>query len=286
MPPLPRILLPALLALAAVAVDSVVAIEGAHAQQIWRGRSGGFDVEWSARDVAARRVRDGARVLSLRAAADSQWTPDPEADPADQPSFVSVGYRVLSVVGSVVSVEERWYCDCGGAHPISSTRFAAYDLSRGTLRKPAPVSATALVPEPELLRALLADAVVRQALRSAGVTGQPRTLSALLDAVEHEAVRVGDDECTYSLGEEFLSSFAVHHVEGGRMALRFSLSHHVEICRGRMTQIGVLVPTPERLRADVAAADARRAGFLMKDTRRIAPGDQSPTRFEYAAKRP
>lgn len=67
------------------------------------------------------------------------------------------------------------------------------------------------------------------------------------------------------------------------MALRFSLGHSFEVCRGMMIQIGVLVPASARWEAAVRAADARRSGYLMKDVARIA-GNRA-TVFNYRPRR-
>jgi hypothetical protein len=247
--------------------------------QIWRGRSGGHDVVWTAGDVAATRVRSGARVLSLAKLGEAEWGATSEGDdPGMAPNEMEMRYRVLSVVGPVVSLERFWYCDCRGAHPISSRGFVTYDLSRSTPAEARPARATDYVPEASLLAALLRDRVIQAALDSAGVRTRPATLRALLSSIENQPVEVG--ECTYSTGSEFLSSFAFHHLENGRVALRFSLSHHVEICRGSYTQLGVLVPIPPRLRADLAAAGARRAGFLMKDARAVAAGRETILNYQ------
>jgi hypothetical protein len=67
------------------------------------------------------------------------------------------------------------------------------------------------------------------------------------------------------------------------MAMRFSLSHYVELCRGRYIQLGVLVTPSPRMLPDLDAAAARRAGFLMKDARAIG-GDRRTT-FNYQPSR-
>ena len=279
---------PILLVIAVLAALPSIASDSTAQQPraIWSGRSGGFEVSWTTGDISARRVQGGGRVLSLRAKADAEHgklTEDYREDPEMTPREVEHRYRVLSVVGPVVSVEEYWYCDCRGAHPISSRGFRAFDLSRGTVAAPAPARVTDYVAEADLLRALLADRVIRALLDSAEVEAPPRTLAALLEAVRNQPAAVG--ECTYMVGEDFLSSFAFHHVEAdGRVAVRFSLSHHVEICRGMMTQIGVLVPASPRLRTDLAAARARTAGFLMADAARIT-GDRA-TVLNYQPKVP
>jgi hypothetical protein len=242
------------LALALALVPAAHAAAGA--QVIWRGRSGGFDITWDTSDVSARRVGDGRLVFSLKQAFDAERAGRTgDDDPPIREEMVT--YRLLSVVGSIVSLEQYWYCDCGGAHPISG-------------------------------RALTADRLIRGVMDSVDVR-TARSLAALVDTLKYQGTFVAtpdDDEqgmeCSYSVGESFPSDFALHHVENGQLAIRFSLSHSVEICRGRMVQVGVLVPVPPRLQPALMAADARRSGYLMKDVRRIA-GDRE-TRIEWEAK--
>lgn len=261
------------LALAAALLLSVAPDAGA--QVIWRGRSAGFDVTWSADDVSARRVSDGRLVFSLKRQFEKEWARPREPD-ENEVREVSQAFRVLSLVGSVISLEDVWYCDCGGAHPISYSRFVAYDLARSTADSLHPARITDLVPEAPLLRALTADRVIRAVMDSAEVR-EVRSLAALLDTAQWQGVDVempGDENaCAFNMSDSFPAQFAFHHVENGRLAIRFSLSHDVEICRGRMVQVGVLVPVPPRLRPALTAADGRAAGYLMKDVRRIA-GDR------------
>jgi hypothetical protein len=242
----------------------------AAAQVIWRGRSGGFDITWSEDDVTARRVSDGAPVLSLKRRFEKEWD-GPRGEDENEVRDVYQAFRVLSVVGSVISLEEAWYCDCGGAHPIAYAGFVAYDLAGSTLDAPDTASVTRLVDEAPLLRALSADRVIRAALDSVGVR-EVGSMAALLDTAQWIGVEVDtpiEQDCWFSMGNGFPGHFALHHVEGDQVAVRFSLSHDVEICRGRMVQVGVLVPVPARLRSDLAAAEGRTAGFLMSDARRL-----------------
>lgn len=247
---------------------------GAEAQQvIWRGRSGGYDVTWSERDISARRVADGRLVFSVRAMADREWgNLRSDDDEEVQVREYEARYRLLSVVGSVVSLEEATYCDCGGVHPILSTRFVAYDLARGTVARPHAVSAAEIAPEAALLRALAADRLIRQAMDSAHVRAFP-SLAALAKGLQLHEIQPAQAECTFGVGEEFPSELALHHLENGQVAVRFSLSHYVEVCRGQMIQVGVLVPPLPRWSAALEAASARRAGYLMKDVAAIA-GDR------------
>lgn len=267
-------------ALGLLAVVVPLAARSADAQQtFWRGRSGGYDVAWTDRDITARRASDGTVVFSARRLADAEWANlSGDHDEEVPVREFERKYRLLSVVGSILSLEEADYCDCGGAHPILSTRFVSYDLARGTAARPHPVAATDLVPEADLLRALNADALIRQAMGKAHVRSLV-SLAGMPKALELQEIQPPNDDCTYGVGEGFPTEFALHHLENGRVALRFSLSHYVEICRGKMAQVGVLVAPRPRVLPDLTAADARRAGYLMKDLRAIA--GQRVTEFNY-----
>ena len=245
-------------------------VDAAAQQVIWRGRSAGYDVTWSDRDVSARRASDGVVVFSARRLADAEWRKMEGDHDAEVPvREYERKYRLLSVVGSILSLEEATYCDCGGAHPISWTRFVSYDVARGTAARPRPAAATEVVPEAALLRALTADRLVRQAMDSAHVRSFA-SLRALTEALKTHAIQPSGEDCTYGVGEELPTEFALHHVENGRVAVRFSLGHYVEVCRGMMIQVGVLVPALPRWDTAVRDAAARRAGYLMKDVATIA----------------
>lgn len=247
------------------------ATQPADGQQVyWRGRSAGYDVAWTSRDITARRVGDGAVVFSARRLTDAEVgkMQDDHDDEVPLKEYER-RYRLLSVVGSVISLEEESYCDCGGVHPILSARFVSYDVARGTAANPHELSATDVVPEADLVRALEADRLIRQTMSRAGVRGFT-SLAAMVRTLKEHEVRPANDQCTYGVGTEFPTEFALHHLENGRVALRFSLSHWVEVCRGKLIQLGVLVSPRPRLVPHLTAASARRAGYLMKDVATIA----------------
>lgn len=272
----PRALLaPLALAATFLALDATSA-----AAQIWRGRSGGFEIVWTEEDITARRLRDGVLVFSVKRIVEAQWS-EGEADTEEGPIEGEYRFRLLSVVGPVISLEEYGYCDCNGAHPISHAGFVAYDLSESTVDDPALARVTGLVSEAGLVEALVADPVLRRGLAEVGGEA-PRTIPELVHKLNLEDIAVGEDECTYGVSDAFPGNFALHHVDDGRVAVRFSLSHVVEVCRGQMVQVGVLVPVRPRFRDAVTAADARRAGFLMKDARRV--GGEAATIIDFGGK--
>lgn len=158
-------------------------------------------------------------------------------------------YTLLSVVGPIVSVREQWYYE-GGAHPSYGTSFRALDALTG-----AKVSLRTLFTDDALFQALSADKVVREDLHGA----TPTTLDALLGAL--------DGECARSMGPQLLEQFAFYEVDAAqhRVAVRIGVSHGCEVLRGTFTQIGVYLPIPPALSADLTAAAARH--LLMRDVK-------------------
>lgn len=223
----------------------------ANSPVIWTGQAGRFVVRWTEADISAS--LDGRKVFSTRAIAEHDAK-------ENQPSAeYSRKFALLSVVGSMISYSDKAYCDCGGAHPISKARFSAVDLDHPGQ----PARLTDSFAEADVLRALLEDTLVRKA--TAG-SAPPQTLAALSGA------SITSKDCSFSVGSDLPTRFAFHHVEGSQVAVRIALSHDVEACGGRMVQLGVLLPIPERLRKSLESAQAGSSGFLMKDAARISGG--------------
>src|SRR5262249_49952437 len=145
----------------------------------------------------------------------------------------------------------------------------AIDLGKTKDNSPSTLSLTDIFPEPQVFTALKADGLVRTALAAKGVP-VPSSLPDLLKALEFEAVQVG--ECSYTFGDDLLGSFAFYSVKDHNVAVRISLSHSAEVCRGQITQIGLQLPVPESLKIQLNQARQRRAGFLMEDAERISHG--------------
>lgn len=155
--------------------------------------------------------------------------PKPEPDCAEE----TIDGAVLSVVGTIVSMDLSRYSDCGGAHPSSWRTYEVLDLTQPSRR----LSLYDFFDKSEVQRVMNADPFLRKA----------KTRE--------------DAECEFTL-EGFEKSFAFHHVEGNKVAVRVGLTHGCEAMRGHLTQLGLLLtPKPDfltRLRA------AEQAGTLMK----------------------
>jgi len=228
--------------------------------EIWSGRSGGFDITWSDDDLQIRGDRSGPP-FSYAAGARSAWEPGEDESGESVACAYETKLRVLSVVGSIISVERSDYAGCPNtAHPSIETRYEAFDASSPETR----VKLTNYFPAKDILAALLGDGIVKKALAELDVA-TPGTLDELIAALSEST-----GACEYSFTTDLLERFAFHHIEGGKVAVRIGLSHGAEPCRGMLTQIGILLPVSPSLAEELKGAESRRAGYLMRDIKQIA----------------
>jgi hypothetical protein len=134
--------------------------------------------------------------------------------------------RIISVVGTFVSVEITEGGYCGGAHPFSWHAFNAMDLARGG----APVTLAELFDRYELEDALNKDAWLIKK-------------------------RAEEDTCTYSESDLTTNHFAFHHVKDGKVAVRLGLPHGCEAARNSFTQLGLYLTPAEWLSKRLTAAE-------------------------------
>lgn len=233
---------------------------------IWTGTSGEFRIAWTASDLRVSRQDNPSETrFSLRSLAKAAWK-KMVAEAAGQRLERQITYRLLSVVGPYLSYEEADDCDCGGAHPSAVKRFRAIDLEKTRADNPVPVSLTDIFSDGDVFAALVSDSLVRSALHDADMP-QPSSLAELLDALDYRAVSVGD--CGYLFSKELLQNFAFYDLRDGKVAVRISLSHEAEVCRGQMVQLGLLLPIPEKLAGFLDAARRKSGGILMADTAKL-----------------
>lgn len=238
---------------------SVAAWAAPASSPIWSGKSSGATVTWSEQDLKVQLSEQAARSLF----------PPLQVHLGAPPEERNVCYqersiKVLSVVGSYLSTEDGGYWNClGTAHPGAVTRFTSHHLWRPAQ----PLRLTDIFPEAQVLKALLAEPLIRKTLTKAKITPLPTTVPALLKQLTEL-----NDECEYYFDDDLLERFAFHHVEKGQVAVRIGLSHGCEAARGRLTQLGILLPIPSALQQPLMAAQTRRQGFLMKDAEAVAKG--------------
>jgi hypothetical protein len=267
---------------------------------IWEGGSGGLRIQWTTLDVAAQKgepsgapafsivsrlrasfEQDETRRLDDDARVASEAKARGEKPPTPNPCVQETRIAVLSVVGTLLSVRETTATSCQReAHPSGEARFVSLDLgglaaTGAKNRGPATAKLTDYFPTSAVFEALRKDPIVREALQANNV--RPKSLAQLIDALASSAPVLDEKRC-YAFTGDLLSRFAFHHLENSRVAVRLSLAG-AGPCRENLTQIGLLLPVPQRLGHALAAAAARAEGFLMRDAESIARGRQTVANF-------
>jgi hypothetical protein len=212
---------------------------------VWGGASGGHKVSWTTADIRA--IGADGKAISVK----DGLRQDMHADELGPGATAKASARVKSLVNGVLSVQ--WSHDSfvpGDAHPDTGKAFRTFNLAKGG----APMKLTEIFPEEAIYKALMADAVVKQALGKA----QPKDLAALEQALAYKTVKLKGHE--YILDPELLSRFAIHHVEGTDAYVRLGLEAATGADREAFTQIGLKLRIPEDQRAGYQAAEA--AGSL------------------------
>ena len=220
---------------------------------IWQGASGGFDISWSTDGIKASASK-GARVFSAKEIADVDFQDFDNCDATE-------AWTVLSVVGPLVSVKQEENATCAqAAHTSAYTDILTIDLNQP---KKAP-SLADYFSEAELYAALMGDGIVKKTLAAAGKP-TPETSAGLLALLADNS-----SECDYRFEPATLTHFAFHHVEKGKVAVRVGLPYNCEAARGKLTQLGLLLPIPASLKDALTAAAAQKQGFLAKDEKTVA----------------
>lgn len=235
----------------------------------WTAKADGFTYRWTARDLTAANIRTGKPAYSVVQALKKELGPSIAADYAKDEvrpeDHYEVSFAPLSVVGSLLSYERDDYWE-GGAHPSGYESFVTVDV-----RKPGkPVRLDDLFPAEQIRQALLSDPIVRRVLKREKIA-PPATLNGLVKALTNQ-IFGGDDDYMYAFPGSLLETFAFHHVENGKVAVRFLIPHGSEVYRFANTQIGILLPIPARLKPAFAQAASGKSGVLMQSLRRTTNG--------------
>jgi hypothetical protein len=256
-------------------------------------------LQWSASDISARPAKSPTAVLfSAKSLAQRDFaafreaSKDPDSGKIEHCLYERT-FVLLSVVGSIISLRDNNSTACDqAAHPGGETRYTAIDLMRAGgvgyrelemevdgANPSKIVKLTDIFEEADILNALLADPLVKEALGSSG--SRPQTLSKLIEEFGAGA-SVTDKHC-YSVSEDMLTRFAFHHLENGKVAVRLGLSG-AGPCREFLTEIGILLPIPPTLKTALARADSGTEGFLMKDLKKISRDKVTTFSFETVKK--
>ena len=271
----------ATLSLAVLAAAALAA--SAAESRTWTTAAG---IRFTMSDRALAAARDGREIFSTTALlAEKRREFDADVEERarellapDPPEYgepiadATISYRPLSVVGPLVSLEVAGggYSP-GAAHPYGFQIIEVIDVTRPDAKP----SLLDYYEERALVEALAADPWIRR-VGAAAEAPLPRTsLSALAAALNDASPGAEEGDVGCSLDAFFsvrlVHSFAFHHRAGDKVAVRIGIPYAHEVCRGEMHEVGLLLPIPAALRAELARADKREAGFLAKDAPAAPP---------------
>lgn len=264
---------------------------GAGESIIWDGESGGWFIRWTTSDLYVQSAGQMKKIWKPLVESDfADFTSEQEKDSIPsgrQP--VSYEYqrifRVLSVVGSIVSFEDSLVIFFGHGSPGINTRFTSIDLAgngqilysrlEGTsprdvnLDNPGKIAKlTDYFAEEDVLRALLADRIIKKALAALDKLSAPQTLTGLPELFKGNGYELGNTG--FELRPDFLTRFVFHHIEGDKIAVRMGLPPHYGVNKAQHLQIGILLDIPPTLKNPAFLAATNKEGFMMQSQRKIA----------------
>jgi hypothetical protein len=229
---------------------------------IWSGKLGDRPARWTSDDL---RVGAGASTPTAFSALERTRTLVDQHEAYAPGTRATLDLRPRSAVGNLLSVEWRnTYMAPGAAHPDAESGYLTFDLAHPDH----PVRLDALFDAPTVLQALLADPLIKQALAAGGVKTPPASLEALLGALDGKSGKFQGQ--AYSFGGDWLSHFAFHHIADKQAFVRIALPADSEQDRGGLAQLGLALPIPAALAAELAQADKERT--LMTHFDKMAPG--------------
>jgi hypothetical protein len=262
---------------------------------IWIGQSATFALRWTSGDITAAPAGEPSKVIfSAKEIAHKKFLAFKKENLQDQPPSWRCSYTlkftILSLVGSLLSYEENEDSYCGQRngpgwnHPSDQISYRVVDLSQPDRQ----ISLTDFFSESAVLKALLADPTIKEALSGAENPRQPGTVAELAGMIVEsgEGIKPAKDtaespkECGFVFPEHPLRQFAFHHLENGKIAVRLSLDPNSGACHSAHAQLGILLPIPATVEASLTAAQSQVKGFLMDSTRRLSGNRVTVFAFE------
>jgi len=235
------------------------------AKVFWQNRFGDAEVVWSTEDL--KFLKNGKIIHSERAENDQLGCVDEKEEVSEnEASGAFTNYnqsndlQIRSVVGNVISIYGVYNGYTGGAHPLSRATLTAYlpDYSKTSLLD--------YFSEKDLLGALLKDVPLKKSIMKNNV--QDVTKIKSLDEL-FAVVSLADREDgileKFSFNKESLNDFSFYDLKKDKVAVRIGLSHSAEVYRGQYTELGLWLPIPEKLRADLGNAKSKKMGFLISN---------------------
>lgn len=238
---------------------------------IWQAQTDDFTIRWSTADIT---VTDQYQetIFAAAALANKQFTANFLSE--DQCEYKR-NFILLSVVGTIASLQDSENFSCQNTpHPTIETRFMSLDLAKAGRK----VKLTDRFAEADILKALLADAVIKSALEQAKPPQLPTTLKALHEILEWTEISI--KECSYYLPANFLNQFALHHVKGNQIAVRVKLQPLAPACQTKNLQLGFYLPIPASFQSAIQQAQTGKMGFLMQTSPTVT--NKKMTQFQFS----
>ncbi len=113
---------------------NVIATTSDKERTLWSGKSDGLIIEWSDRDLYVRRSESEKAVAVFGPLVENgieafRKLMFSERSVSRTCDYVR-SFRLLGVVGQIITFEDSYYDYCGGAHPSAEVRFTSVDLSK------------------------------------------------------------------------------------------------------------------------------------------------------------
>ncbi|MFK5971359.1 MAG: LysM peptidoglycan-binding domain-containing protein [Candidatus Marithrix sp.] len=247
---------------------------------IWNGKTGDLDISWTTDDIIV--VKTGKIIFSAKELARQDFEADFMAD--NSLNNIKCNYEhefiLLSIVGNVASFKETEYVNCDStSHPTVMIKYVARDLVSGNK-----VKLNNLFSEADLVTALKNDSLIKAALSKANPQESVARLSGIVDNLRNKNITKIDNlnklmlnglykalewseimvkGCNYRLDKDFLTQFAFHHLNKGKVAIRLNLLPNTSACQTKDIQLGLYLPIPTKLKMELEQANKGKAGFLM-----------------------
>jgi len=258
-------------------------VQGAN-NVIWQSQNDYLDIRWTETDITA--TKNGKQLFSARAVAQKEFEADFITDNSNASPDCQYDreFTLLSLIGNIASLKETESVKCQRlAEPSTETRLTAYDLALADSK----MELTRFFTESDILKALLAEPLIKKALAEANTT-PPSTLQTLYEALEWSSITFKG--CEYQLPQDFLNQFAVHHIQKNQVAIRLNLpAASFSGCDSRNIQLGFYLPIPRSEKRLFNQVRRGYKGFLKTRNRKSVYGKSTQVSFStasYSRKKP
>lgn len=207
----------------------------------WSSEFDGVRIRWTASDLVLSRAGKDQPVFGpLVRDAFAAWAPRGPGDCQSEHSF-----RLIAVVGPLVSVEQSERSGCDGDRSLIDTRLATIDvrqpLAAGKLKH---VSLLDYYSDDDVYASLSRDSIIRKIVGDESL----KELMGGVYALSGEYNAASDKRgYGYRFAEDFLTRFAFHHVDRKRIAVRMCLTGSTKSNQGTCQQLGFYLPLRDNL---------------------------------------